>query len=282
MIFSHADMTDARSARVIGGNAVIISRCCPGKDSPNEDSAGVFDYESEGGLLVVADGVGGHLAGDLASRMAVNAIADSLDAMPADRTGLECAVIDGIHSGNRRIMALGIGAATTLTVAEIHGDTVRNYHVGDSAMLLISRYGHVKWQSVAHSPVGYAVEAGTLDEEEALYHEDRHIVSNVVGSDEMHIDAGPILKLSDRDTVLVASDGLFDNLRIDEIGSYFRKGRLAESVARMAEDCRARMLQRNDGQPSKPDDTTILAYRRSSPRRGSKNGRKALEIVTQK
>jgi serine/threonine protein phosphatase PrpC len=119
----------------------------------------------------------------------------------------------------------------------------------------------VKWQTIPHSPVGFAVEAGVLDEEEAMHHEERHVVSNVVGSAEMRIEIGPEIRLAPRDTVVLASDGLLDNLTMDEIIARVRKGRLDKAVRRLAVDTRRRMTCPEEGQPSKPDDTTIIAYR---------------------
>jgi serine/threonine protein phosphatase PrpC len=125
--------------------------------------------------------------------------------------------------------------------------------------------GKVKWQTVSHSPVGFAVEAGVLCEEEAMHHEDRHIVSNVVGSAEMRIEIGPELRLAPRDTVVLASDGLLDNLTIDEIVARVRKGPLDKAVRLLATDARRRMTCPEEDQPSKPDDTTIVAFHRVRP-----------------
>ena len=105
------------------------------------------------------------------------------------------------------------------------------------------------------------MEAGVLDEEEAMHHEERHVVSNVVGSAEMRIEIGPEIRLAPRDTVVLASDGLLDNLTMDEIIARVRKGRLDKAVRWLALDTRRRMTCPEEGQPSKPDDTTIIAYR---------------------
>jgi serine/threonine protein phosphatase PrpC len=95
-----------------------------------------------------------------------------------------------------------------------------------------------------------------------MHHEDRHLVSNVIGSPEMTIEIGPSLRLAPRDTVLLASDGLFDNLYIHEVVERIRKGPLDQAVERLATDSRRRMLEPEPGSPSKPDDLTIVALRR--------------------
>jgi len=107
------------------------------------------------------------------------------------------------------------------------------------------------------------VEAGVISEEDAILHEDRHVVSNLLGSPEMRIEIGGELTLSDRDTVAVASDGLFDNLRLEEIADMVRVGQLSKSGTALAEAAHARMQAQDGGEPSKPDDVTFLLYRPS-------------------
>jgi len=106
------------------------------------------------------------------------------------------------------------------------------------------------------------VEAGFLDAEQAIYHEDRHLVSNVIGSPEMKIEIGPTIQLAPRDTVVLASDGLVDNLYAEEIVDRIRKGRLDRAADRLAVDARRRMTRPEAGLPSKPDDLTFVLFRR--------------------
>ena len=74
-----------------------------------------------------------------------------------------------------------------------------------------------------------------------MHHEERHVVSNAIGSSEMHIDVGPPVRLAARDTVLLASDGLFDNLLMKEIVAIVRKGPLERVVRDLADGALARM-----------------------------------------
>jgi serine/threonine protein phosphatase PrpC len=105
------------------------------------------------------------------------------------------------------------------------------------------------------------VESGIMTAEEALYHPDRHLISNVIGSDQMSVELGPWISLSPRDTVLLASDGLFDNLLQEEIVEFIRIGRPVDCVRKLAELARKRMLVPSMNVPSKPDDLSILLYR---------------------
>jgi serine/threonine protein phosphatase PrpC len=166
-----------------------------------------------------------------------------------------------METANSQVCELGTGAATTMAVLEIGGDLIRPYHVGDSAILVVGNRGRVKMHTMAHSPVGYAVQAGVLDEQEAIFHEDRHLVSNFIGDREAHIEVGSPRKLNQRDTVVMGSDGLFDNLQVSEIAEIVRKGPILDAATRLAETATRRMANLEPDLPSKPDDLTFVLFR---------------------
>ena len=264
-VYARQDMNVAERLSVAGGTAVVYTSRSPCKQSANEDAAMLAPYSAKSGILAVADGLGGVRAGGDAAILTLQTLAEAIQQGLDDDSMLRTAVLNGLETANRAVQDLGIGAATTLAVAEILEETVRTYHVGDSMILVVGQRGKIKLQTTSHSPVGYAVEAGLLDEREAMHHEDRHIVSNVIGSTDMKIEIGPAIRLAPRDTVLLASDGLFDNLHVDEVVARIRKGSLGTAIERLVADARKRMSEPRPGQPSKPDDLTILAYRRSAP-----------------
>ena len=169
--------------------------------------------------------------------------------------------MNGIERGNEAVRGMGLGAATTLAIVQVQDRTVRPYHVGDSSILVVGNKGKIKLQTIAHSPVGYGVEAGLLDEIEAMHHDDRHVVSNIVGTEDMRIEVGAPLKMAPRDTLVIASDGLADNLHVDEIVQLIRKGPLKRALKKVVTKARERMTSPQDGCPSKPDDMTVLAFR---------------------
>jgi serine/threonine protein phosphatase PrpC len=150
-----------------------------------------------------------------------------------------------------------------MALVEIQDRTIRPYHVGDSAILVTGQRGKLKLQTIPHSPIGYAVEAGLMKEEDAIHHEARHVISNVIGSDSMRIEIGPPIEMAPRDTLLLASDGLFDNLLPDEIVEAVRRGPLDEAVSELVETAQQRMAAQHCSAPCKPDDLTVIAYRPS-------------------
>jgi PPM family protein phosphatase len=244
-----------------GGQISVTSWRSPEHDGTNQDGAMVVWPAPDRMVLAVADGVGGLPGGDSASSIALHALRDAVGVRLADGADLREAILSGFDRANRAVLQRGDGSATTLAVVEIDGGRMRSYHVGDSGVLVFGGRGKVRLQTIPHSPVGYAVEAGVLDEQQAMSHEDRHLVSNVVGDRAMHLGMSYPLRLKPLDTVLLASDGLFDNAYTDEVIEHLRKGALHEGANRLARHCRERMGAARDGAPSKPDDLTLVAYR---------------------
>ena len=234
----------------------------PGKESDNEDCAGWIRLPEDRWVFMVADGLGGLPLGATASRTAIENILSRLQAVSPgeDARG---AILDGIDIANEQILRSGNGGATTLVLAEFSSQGVRPYHIGDSTILVTGQRGAIKYQSVSHSPTGYLEEAGMLDEAQAMLHEERHIVSNVLGSNEMRLEIGPLIPVARFDTILLASDGLRDNLNQSTVIANIRSGKLDNAVQGLGNLCRGTMVDDATGHPGHPDDLTILAVRRN-------------------
>ena len=244
------------------GQAVVFSDKSPDKDSANEDSVALFELGNQTAVFLVADGLGSLPNADTASKIAIRAIQNKLEQL-TDPAALREAILDGIEDANTQILNKTPGSATTLVAIEYHKQVIRSYHVGDSMILVTGQRGKIKLQSVPHSPVGYAVEAGMLDENEAVHHEERHLVSNVVGSAEMRIEIGPTVKLARYDSLIVSSDGLFDNLYVDEIVEIARKGKIEKAGQQLREMAQQRMTTPQKDLPCHADDLSFILFRPS-------------------
>lgn len=264
--YFNANMSSADLYRFAGGEAAVCCARSPARQTVCEDAAALIPMDDGCGVLVVADGLGGLPGGNLAAVEAIRAMEKAIAA--AGPHGLETrnAILNGFESANDAVRRLG-GPATTLAVVEIQGRIVRPYHVGDSMILIVGQRGKIKMQSISHSPVGYAIEAGLLDQEEAMHHEERHLISNMIGAEDMHITIGAPLELAARDTLLVASDGLSDNLHVSEIVQRIRMGPLADAAELLRRDAATRMQSPDEGHPSKPDDLSFIVYRPAPSRR---------------
>ena len=245
------------------GHVAVYSTPSPAKDTPNEDAALVLPLGEGALLLAVADGCGGMPAGDKASELTIETLAATVTDASAD--DLAGAVLAGFDAANRAVLGMRLGAGSTLAAVLIVGDTARAFHAGDSMILITGQRSRVRLNAIPHSPTGYAREAGMLSEREAITHHERSTILNLVGSELMRVEINPAVTLSPRDTVLLASDGLSDNLLTGEIAAAVRSGPLARGVARLAEVSTARTHEPLHGL-GHADDLTMVAYRPSPAR----------------
>ncbi len=262
ILLDGADAPDTLDTTVGGGSLVAFSCPAPEKETPNEDAIAAIPYGPDAAVLVIADGAGGLPAGRRASQLAVRSLEDSLNVAMEETMLLRTSILNGIEAANQAVLALANGSATTMTVITIEGLLVRTYQVGDSKAMIVGQRGRIKLQTTAHSPTGFAVQAGFLDRRDALHHEERHLVSNFIGTTDMHIDMGIEVKLKPRDTVLLASDGLTDNVHVHEITEIIRKGSLSGAIESLSQLARRRMSVESRHQPSKPDDLSVILFRK--------------------
>lgn len=254
------DLSDVVEHSDVAWTACTYSRKSPNKETPNEDAVGIFRVDESTAVFAVADGCGGMRGGEQASNIAMQILGESIEKYDGASNRLRAAILDGIENANAAIQELRIGAACTIAVVEYHCGLIRAYHVGDSMILATGNRGRIRYQSICHSPVGFAVESGMLCANEAMHHEDRHLVSNVVGDPRMRIEIGPVIALSPRDTVVIASDGLFDNVSIDEVVDQVRKGKLTQSTSSLV-DLACERMQGIQNAPCKPDDLSVITFR---------------------
>ncbi|WP_227766930.1 Stp1/IreP family PP2C-type Ser/Thr phosphatase [Zhaonella formicivorans] len=196
----------------------------------NED---FFLCDPAKGLYIVADGMGGHLAGEVASQMAIKVIADYLDGAGTDHLS---ALKEAVTHANARIYSDSQddlsrqGMGTTLTSAWIVGSKLYLAHVGDSRAYLI-RKGSINLLTCDHSYVGELLRNGGLTEEEAQHHPRRNVLMRAVGADsEVDIDLIEV-NLEPGDHLLLCTDGLFNLIPGEELLEIIlRESTLEEAV----------------------------------------------------
>ncbi|MDO8962886.1 MAG: Stp1/IreP family PP2C-type Ser/Thr phosphatase [Coriobacteriia bacterium] len=176
----------------------------PGLTRPsNEDSLLV-----EGPLYAVADGMGGHRAGEVASRIALDALLANaprlIDAKALARAvrAANRAVIDSAEKSRTRT-----GMGTTLTAAMVDGTAIAVAHVGDSRAYLLHR-GQLQRITEDHSMVADLVRQGSITEEDARFHPQRSVITRALGSDPNMIADVYELDASPGDRLLLCTDGL--------------------------------------------------------------------------
>ncbi len=208
----------------IVANLVSDPGCCR---KQNEDS-GIFVrpwdprlLEKKGVLLVVADGMGGHEAGEVASRMAVETVRTfyfAHDGAPED--ALKTAFTEAnraIWAASRTHAALN-GMGTTCTALAVVGDRAFAAHVGDSRLYLI-RAGRLYLMTEDDSEVMELARRGLLTREEARAHPNKNVITRALGTKPdvaVHVWDKP-LRVHSGDRFLVCSDGLHDLIADEEI-----------------------------------------------------------------
>ena len=170
-------------------------------------------------LLVIADGMGGHRAGEYASRLAVEVLKQELAASTAD--GPEAMMKNAITRANERVLEAARqdanlrGMGTTLVVATVIDRTMYFANVGDSRLYLVN--DDIKQLSKDHSLVQEMVRLGGINEEEAKYHPDKNIITRAIGAkDELEIDFYEY-RLKRGDIILMCTDGLSNMVENEEI-----------------------------------------------------------------
>jgi len=192
--------------------------------SHNEDSVA---GDAAIGFAVLADGMGGHNAGEVASRIAVdvvNATFGSDVPLPQrlDAERAESFVASTIAAANSAVLALAStdpryrGMGTTLVLVFWHGNAVTYGHVGDSRLYLL-REGRLARLTRDHTIVQEQLEQGSISAEEVRYAAHRNVLTRAVGIDaEVEADLRTSATLPG-DVYLLCSDGLTDMMTDDDI-----------------------------------------------------------------
>ena len=184
-------------------------------------------------LLVVADGMGGHRAGDFASRFTVEVLAEEVQ--NSKETHPEQILGNAIQTANERLMEEAAkdsrleGMGTTLVAATILDHVLYFANVVDSRLYLINK--EIRQLSKDHSMVEEMVRLGGLTEEEAKHHPDKNIITRAMGvKDKVEPDFFEY-RLKGGDTILMCSDGLTNMVDDDEIFQIVKSARdIVEAV----------------------------------------------------
>jgi protein phosphatase len=203
----------------------------PGRVRPaNEDS--VFAVQ-ETGLLIVADGMGGHAAGEVASNLAIQIITDCLrQPLPFGERPPEIAaslLLEAIEQANLAIRVrasqdpLLHGMGTTLVAAICRAESISLAHLGDSRAYLI-RGGQIRQATQDHSLVAQMVNAGEITPEEARKHHLRNLITRSLGSAASAQPDIQLLEWLPGDYLLMCSDGLTNMVEDEEIARSFGAG----------------------------------------------------------
>jgi len=187
-------------------------------------------------LFVVADGLGGHEAGEVASSIAVETLRDHAPRRPDAK-----ALARAVKAANREVIRAARegfgrqGMGTTMTAAIVEGTHIAIAHVGDSRAYLLSA-GELSRVSEDHSMVADMIRRGELSEAEARYHPNRSIITRALGTDPNMIADTYEVEAQPGDRLLLCSDGLTAMLEDAAIAETLAAYRDPAIAARMLVD----------------------------------------------
>jgi protein phosphatase len=229
------------------------------------DSTGDGAVRWPGMLFAVADGMGGALAGEIASGLAVRTLATELGRRvrqqgAADARGPEKArmLADAVEAANKRIRGESEvnpqrrGMGTTLTALWIPHEDAEIVQVGDSRAYLF-RAGHLKQLTKDQSLVGKLIEDGIISEEEAERIAGRNIILQALGGEEPLDVVHTLEPLQPSDVLLLCTDGLSGVVKNRDLEEDLRKGGALDAMADRLID----LAEKRGG----PDNITVLLVR---------------------
>jgi serine/threonine protein phosphatase PrpC len=211
------------------------------KGRVRDQNQDVFCIEESLGLLAVADGMGGHASGEVASKMGMDILKDYLKGRKESLPGvgnpsyLESTnrMAAGVKLANQAIYEASLshstwnGMGTTLTAVLLNGNRLSIAHVGDSRVYLI-RGGIIEQMTDDHTVVSEQVERGLMTREEAADSAMRHILTRALGiTPDVEVDMEE-LTVSEEDKLVLCSDGLTELISDDEILSTVLSGNRPE------------------------------------------------------
>lgn len=176
-------------------------------------------------LFIVADGMGGHKAGDYASRYTIERVVASV----SRNTGEEPIAImkEAINKANELLVAESredeskSGMGTTLVIGTIIGNKLFVANIGDSRLYVVGQ--NMRQITRDHSLVDEMVRLGEINADEARVHPDKNIITRAVGTSD-HVEADFFeVEITADDTILLCTDGLTNMVRDDEILNIIKK-----------------------------------------------------------
>lgn len=202
----------------------------------NEDYLGFTENEKYR-LYIVADGMGGHNAGEVASKYAVTEILNKVKNINFDNN-ISTELINCVKGANEKIYNESIineeykGMGTTVTLALIFKDKLYIAHVGDSSCYVLEG-DNIKKITKDHSFVQELIDIGSISEEEAKNHPNKNIITRSLGfSKELEVDVYELLIKGIR-KIILCTDGLTNYINNDELKEVVQQDENTEACERL-------------------------------------------------
>ena len=219
--------------------ASISDRGLSEKRPENEDS---FLADGVRGIFVVADGVGGADAGEVASQKAVDVLNDAFREKVTDGEDVEDLMELAIQRANSAIHQMAAEhprfsmMATTVVALHLDGSRATIGHVGDSRLYRLNPEGKLLRETDDHSIVEEEVRAGRMTPEQAANHPSKNVISRALGAEELVEVDMKTIEVGDGNTFLLCTDGITRHLPDSELQELLLSGQSVEAICSAMKD----------------------------------------------
>jgi serine/threonine protein phosphatase PrpC len=218
----------------------------------NQDRV-AYSYSREVLLMVVADGMGGHMHGEIAAQIAVQTLTDQFQKMARPRLDDPQAFLaEAITHAHFAINDYAVEQDlleiphTTIVATVIQDNTAYWAHAGDSRLYLFSDGGLIA-RTEDHTSVAKLVREGLITEEEAAHHPERNRVSNCLGGYiPPQVECNAPIPLHDADTMLLCTDGIWGMISIPEMSALLHAYTLEDAVRHLMDHAEFRGGEHGD------------------------------------
>lgn len=231
----------------------------PGLRRHNEDSYVILELD-DALLLIVADGLGGHNAGEVASNLAVKVIQETINEQYSSTDDHKKILAKAIEKANREIFDKAAanpeysGMGTTVVVALVKGDKAVVANVGDSRAYFINDSG-IRQVTKDHSLVQSLLDMDAIDEEEVRGHPQKNVVLKTLGTKETVVGDFYVVGLDDGELLMLCTDGITDTLTDSQISGIVRKDDSLGAIA-------GKLIEASLEEGAK-DNITIVLYKQN-------------------
>lgn len=208
--------------------ATVSDRGLSDKRPLNEDS---YLADGDRGIFVVADGVGGADAGEIASQTAVDVLNDAFREKVSDGEDVEDRMELAIQRANSSIHQMAAEnprfsmMATTVVALHLDGNRATIGHVGDSRLYRVTPDGNLHRETEDHSVVEEEVRAGRMTPEQAANHPSKNVISRALGAEDSVEADMKVIEVEDGSAFLLCTDGITRHLPDSEIRELLTSGR---------------------------------------------------------
>lgn len=218
----------------------------------NQDRV-AYSYSREALLMVVADGMGGHMHGELAAQIAVQTLTDRFQKLARPRLDDPQAFLaDTISHAHFAINDYAVEQDlleiphTTIVASVVQDNTAYWAHVGDSRLYLFSDGGLIA-RTEDHTTVARLVREGLITEEEAAHHPERNRVSNCLGGYvPPQVECNAPIPLHDADSMLLCTDGIWGMVSVAEVSALLHAYTLEDAVRHLMDHAEFRGGEHGD------------------------------------